>query len=156
MKKYFNYNFSTKTIEGSKSSISKANKGINPWYQELTSMLSIQPSFSVVEKQIKKNEGKKTYHGLTFSKMEEYISTKDNSTERLAVFKAVQEIAKAKGSLYPITKKWFLEKYPEFKKTEITLVDNNELLATEQSILEKALADIADLDLDNEDLADAS
>ena len=59
---------------------------------------------------------KKTYHGLSFKTMEEYIKTQPDSENRLMEFEAVKEIAEIKGSKYPLTKKWFLMTYPEIEK----------------------------------------
>lgn len=40
--------------------------------------------------------------------MNEYIETQPNSEKRLIEFAAIQKVAKTKGALYPLTKKWFL------------------------------------------------
>ena len=65
------------------------------------------------------SSGKKTYNGLSFKRMAEYIQTQPNAAERMLVFEAVKRIAKAKGAMYPLTKKWFLKTYPQFKENEI-------------------------------------
>lgn len=51
--------------------------------------------------------------------MRDYISTQDNKEEKLVEFDAIVMVAEAKGAKYPLTKKWFLENYPEFKKNEV-------------------------------------
>lgn len=121
MNTIFTYNFVNKTIIGSKAAIARANKGINPEYNELTSMLAEHPNFSVVEKNIKKNDDKKTYSGLTIETMKAYIKTLDNSRSKLIEFEAIQVVAEAKGAKYPLTKKWFLNTYPEFKNSELAI-----------------------------------
>ena len=63
---------------------------------------------------------KKTYHGLSLSRMADYIQTQPNANERMAEFEAVKKIAKAKGSLYPLTKKWFLQTYPHYKENDVS------------------------------------
>ena len=120
MNKKFNYNFATKEIVGSKAAIEKANKGIEPEYSELTRMMKAQPSFTVVEKTIRQNEAKKTYHALTIERMGEYISLQADSAAKMVEFSAIQKVAKAKGALYPLTKKWFLAKYPEYKENSVS------------------------------------
>ena len=120
MNKKFNYSFETKEIVGSKTAIARANKGLNPEYSELTKMLKAQPTFSVVEKVYEKNEEKKTYKTLTLERMAEYIRLQANSEEKLIEFEAIQKVAKAKGAKYPLTKKWFLAKYPEYKENEVS------------------------------------
>lgn len=130
MKTIFTYNFVNKTIVGSRRSIERANKGLAPEYTELTQKLAEHPDFTVTEKVINQKANKKTYKKLTFEKMEEYISYLSNSKERLEEFEAVKKIADARGAKYPLTKKWFLEKYPEYKENEIT-TDQTENLITE-------------------------
>ena len=120
MKKHFNYNFIEKTIIGSKAAINKANKGKNPEYTELTTMLAEHPDFTVKEKLIEKKEGKKTYSNLTFKRMEEYINLQNNSEARMVEFKAIMKVAEAKGAKYPLTKKWFLATYTEYKENNVT------------------------------------
>lgn len=119
MNKHFSYNFVAKTIIGSKRSISRANKGLSPEYAELTQMLAEHPDFRVAEKIINQNENKKTYSKLTFERMETYISLLPNAKEKLIEFEAVKKIAEARGAKYPLTKKWFLTQFPEYKESEI-------------------------------------
>lgn len=123
MKTRFTYNFIEKAIIGSKAAIERANKGKNPEYTELSGMLAAHPDFTVKVKDIQKKEGKKTYRKLTFDRMEEYIKTQfaDEKTlnTKLIEFKAIQKVAEAKGAKYPLTKKWFLNTYTEFKESEV-------------------------------------
>lgn len=120
MTTHFTYNFVEKTIIGSKSSINKANKGMNPEYNELTAMLSAHPDFTVKEKTIEKKEGKKTYSNLTFKRMKDYISLQTNSKAKLIEFEAIMTVASVKGAKYPLTKKWFLATYTEYKENNVT------------------------------------
>lgn len=52
--------------------------------------------------------------------MEAYIITQPNSEANLKEFAAVKIIAEAKGSKYPLTKKWFLQTFPEYKLNEVS------------------------------------
>ena len=63
---------------------------------------------------------KKSYRGLSFERMEAYIITQPNSEANLKEFAAVKIIAEAKGSKYPLTKKWFLQTFPEYKLNEVS------------------------------------
>ena len=63
---------------------------------------------------------KKSYRGLSFERMEAYIFTQPNSEANLKEFAAVKIIAEAKGSKYPLTKKWFLQTFPEYKLNEVS------------------------------------
>lgn len=134
MRKHFNYDFINKTIIGTKAAINRANKGLNPEYNELTEMLTTHPDFRVAEKNIQKKEGKKTYSNLTFKRMKEYISLQDNSKEKLIEFEAVKAVAEAKGAKYPLTKKWFLATYEEYKESDISESENRVLGKTTATV----------------------
>ena len=133
MNRHFTYNFVAKTIVGSKRSIERANKGLSPEYKELTQMLEEHPTFNVVEKVISRKADKKTYGKLTFKRMESYILLLSNSEEKLIEFEAVKKVAEARGAKYPLTKKWFLATYPEYKENEIIEEQTARLIADSSS-----------------------
>lgn len=122
MKNYFTYDFQNKAIVGTKTNIAKANTGRGRQYEELVSMLAKQPTFKVREKDINTNENKQSFKGLTFKRMEEYIFTQDNYNEKIKEFHAIKKISKAKGAIYPATKKWFLENYPSYKSHDTIVI----------------------------------
>ena len=128
MKNYFKYDFINKAIVGSKAAIKRANSGNGNEYLELCKMLAEHPDFNVVPKEIEVKENKKKYNGLTFKRMREYIELQEDKEIVLAVFEKVQEIAETKGAKYPLTKKWFLSKYPEYKENEASIGSNEEIL----------------------------
>ena len=138
MKNYFNYDFINKAIVGSSSAIKRANAGNGREYRELSRMLAEHPDFKVMPKEIKGNPEKKKYHGLTFDRMKEYILTQPDSENRVKVFEKVQEIAEAKGAKYHLTKKWFLNTYPEYKENDTTV--------SEEIAEEIAAAELAEID----------
>ena len=148
----FTYDFTKKAIVGTKASIKRANAGKNPEYSELCAKLAEHPDFAVIEKVIKSNPTKKTYNRLTITKMEDYIGTQPDSENKLIEFKAVQKVAEARGAKYPLSKKWFLTNYPEFKENEISTEQTKALIEAEA--LAKAEAAIANIALDDADLLD--
>ena len=129
MKKHFSFNFVAKTIEGSKSAINRANKGLEPEFKELCDMIAAQPTFTVTVKTIDQKEDKEKYHDLTFKRMEIYIGLQSDKERKLAEYKAVKKVAEAKGAKYPLTKKWFLKTYPEYKNSDIATMESAELEA---------------------------
>ena len=135
MNAIFSYNFVNKTIVGTKSAINRANKG-----------LAEHPDFTVEEKQIKHKADKKKYKGLTLPRMEAYIETQPNSKERLIEFKAIQKVAEAKGAKYPLTKKWFLVTFPEFKENNVSEAEISVKVAVGEDDLAKAVAKLATLE----------
>ena len=70
----------------------------------------------------------KSYHGLSFARMEEYIRSQPDSEARMKEFYAVRIVAKAKGAEYPLTKKWFLNAYPEDKSNEVSEKERKTLI----------------------------
>ena len=113
-----------KTITVSRSFYKKAsNYGTNE-YKELRKAMRDNPDFTIEFKKVQK----KTSNGLDFSRMADYIKTQPNSDERLAEFEEIKTIASAKGSLYPLTKKWFLETYPEYKESTLKITSNSAAL----------------------------
>lgn len=116
MKTIFTLNFVNKSIVGTKSAITRANKCLEPEYSELCALLEKHPGFKVEVKKIEQKKDKKTYTGLTFDAMEAYIANLDDSEAKLVEFKTVKKVAEAKGAKYPLTKKWFLKKYTKFNE----------------------------------------
>lgn len=115
MKSNIKVNAMEQTISVSKAFYKKACVYGSPEYRQLIDAQRNNPAFDIKFKEYEKN----TYNGLNLAKMREYILTQDNSEDRLVEFEAVIAIAKAKRALYPLTKKWFLETYPEYKESTI-------------------------------------
>jgi hypothetical protein len=134
MKNYFNYDFINKAIVGTKTAISKANAGNTPEYRELCEKLAEHPDFNVVIKNINRNEEQRKYRNLTFKKMKEYILIKPNGESKVKELEAVMKVAEAKGAKYPLTKKWFLNAYPEYK--------NNSIELSEEEMERKAMSEV--------------
>ena len=133
-RKTFTFDFVNKTIVGSKRSIERANKGLSPEYEELIGMLKKQPTFEVVAKVIKVNKNKRKYTNLTFNKMEDYIRLQSNSKELLKEYNLVKDAADTMTGKYPLTKKWFLAKFPEYKNREVVIDDQlNDTSAGEEA-----------------------
>ena len=104
------------TITISKAFYKKASNYGTAEYKELRNVMSENPTFKIVFKTI----DKKSYNGLTFERMAEYINTQPNSEANMKEFEAVMKVAEAKGSKYPLTKKWFLATFPEYKLNEVS------------------------------------
>ena len=110
----FIINFIDKTITGTKASFNKASKGFGPEYEELSAKVAAHPDFKLVikEQKTKSTKSKRTYDGLDFTFMEDFISTLTNANEMMAEYKAVKKMADNCGTkVYPLTKKWFLGKF---------------------------------------------
>lgn len=87
-------------------------------YAHLQQVRKDYPTYTVTLRKIKKNPNKKSYEGLTYQYMEDYIATHEevgHETEVLAVFHDMIFVSQcqAKARRYPVIKKWFLDRYPE-------------------------------------------
>lgn len=150
--KKFTVDFEEKTIKCSKKAYERATKGLQPEYSELCVLVEKHPTFNVKVKKASETATKKMYRNLNFPKMREYIRTQPNSEENLAEMEIVIEIAEAKNAKYPLTKKWFLAKFPEYKEKEAAAV------AEEQQQAKKAelAAELDALNQDDYDEEDAA
>lgn len=112
-----NVNPVTETIEVSKAFLKKASVYGSPEYFALKEVRTAEPTFAVKEISIKKNANKKTYGSLTFKAMIAHIELTEADEEvRKNILNEMKEIkayGKARGSAYPIVKKWFLDKYKD-------------------------------------------
>lgn len=113
----FTIDFINTTITGTQASFNKASKGFGPEYEELTAKMAAHPTFTltVKEQKHKATSAKKTYEGMDFKFMEDYIATFEDAT--LAhEYESVKEMAKKCGTkTYPLTKKWFLGKFSKME-----------------------------------------
>ncbi len=110
----FIVDFINKEIIGTKASFDKASKGISPIYDELTAKMNAHPAFAlkVKEQKHKSSKAKRTYEGMDFKFMENYISIQQNAAQIMAEYISVKAFAvKNKFSIYPFTKKWFLGEF---------------------------------------------
>ena len=103
-----------------------------PEYYVLRQAKIENPEMQIVFKSIRK----KNYNGLTFKVMKSYIETQPNSEKQMKVFEAVKRIAEMKGSKYPLTKKWFLNAYPEYKENEVKENETEKLVADSDEEIE--------------------
>ena len=110
----FTLNFFDKTITGTKASFNKANKGFGPEYEELTSKMAAHPDFTLVvkEQKTKTTRAKRSYEGMDYKFMEDYIATFENAIALMKKYEAVKKMADDCGTkVYPLTKKWFLDSF---------------------------------------------
>ena len=135
MKSHITYSFSDNTLSLTKSFYKKACKVGSPDYDELRSALNGNPGAKIV---FAENTAKQTYSKLTFERMVAYIKTQANSEKILATLDRVIKVAEAKGAKYPLTKKWFLETFPEYKENEVSKEELNSNEASSINIVNKA------------------
>lgn len=132
MKTNIAINHKENTLSISNTFYKKASLYGTPEYYELRQAMIENPEMKIVFKSI----CKKTYNGLTFKVMKSYIEAQPNSEKQLKVFEAVKRIAEMKGSKYPLTKKWFLNAYPEYKENEVKENETEKLVADSDEEIE--------------------
>ena len=96
----------------------KAASTLNsPEYKELMQLRRDNPSFSIVLREIKKKEGKKSYRNLNYANMrtfiENYETNDDVRADRIKEFEKVMELSKVQSGPYAYVKNWFLKQYRE-------------------------------------------
>ena len=145
----FTINFFEQTITGTKASFNKAGKGFGPEYEELTSKMAAHPGFALVVKEQKQKttKAKKTYEGLDFTFMENYIATLANAEEISKKYKEVKAMAKKTNiAVYPFTKKWFLETFKDFNMEEAKEAIYNHRIAMAEQMAATTFAALPQID----------
>ena len=113
----FTIDFFKKTITGTKASFDKASKGFGTEYEELTAKMAAHPDFTLVikEQKHKATKAKRTYVGMDYKFMEDYIATFEDET-MVKAYEAVKKMAEDCGTkAYPLVKKWFLSKFSDME-----------------------------------------
>lgn len=142
MKKNITTNIMENTLTMTKAFYKKASVCGSDEYYELRKAMAENIGFKIVFK----SADKKTYRRLTLEAMADYIKTQPNSKDRLIEFAAVQTVAETKNAKYPLTKKWFFEKYPEYKACEVRVSETETLIAEmAKKIAEVKMENVADL-----------
>lgn len=109
MKNLFAVNFAENSIVASKTTLKKASIPNSPEYKALMKLMKQNPSFIIVEKEIKKAEGKKTYEGLNKAFIEKYLSIQTNADDLNEQYAKASEMGK-----FPLVRKWFLNTFKNF------------------------------------------
>ena len=143
----FYYDHLNQQIVGTRKAYDLSGNPNSPLYKELMDRIAGQPTytFRVIER--KKSEGKKTYEGLTFNLMIDYLDALSeeqgmNQPEQSKKTQALRDsLTKMKKDGIPFggRKKIFLEKYPNFsvnKAQELIKAHNFHALKVHYRIVE--------------------
>lgn len=111
-------NYTNHTIIMDRTFAKLAQNARSDEYALLQEVRKDYPNFTVVQRSIRKNAKKKTYSGLTYDYMEEYIMQHGTEEKRLANLRRFAELrviaeCQGKSYRYPVIKSWFLDQYPE-------------------------------------------
>lgn len=116
MKNVLKVSHADRTIVMDRTFAKFADNTMSPEYAHLQQVRRDYPTYTVVQRQIKKNAKQEHYHGLTYAYMEDYIASHGNADDR-RTYDEMKLISKwhSKGFRYPTFKAWFLERFPEVK-----------------------------------------
>ena len=120
MKNTLKINHTNSTIVMDRTFAKLAENTMSAEYAHLQQVRKDYPTYTVIQRQIKKNSNKETYNGLTYEYMEGYIMTHgsiETIQANLREFEEMRLISKchSKAFRYPTIKAWFLERFPEIK-----------------------------------------
>ena len=121
MKNTLKINHTEKTIVMDRTFAKLSSDTRSEEYAHLQQIRRDYPTYTVVQRQIRRNNTKVTYAGLTYDYMKDYIKkhgTKEESEKNLAQFEEMYLISQCHRATYryPIIKSWFLKQYPEIEK----------------------------------------
>ena len=132
MTKNANYNidFFTSTIIITKKFYKAASVLNSPEYKELMQARRDNPDFTIVLREIKKKEGKKSYRNLNYANMRTFIENYETDdgvrADRIKEFEKVMELSKVQSGPYAYVKTWFLKMYGEAYNPEEKADGNSE------------------------------
>ena len=118
----YEINYIENTITVTKSFLKEAGTIGSPAYIELARVRKDLPDFQIVQREITKKQGKKSYGKLTYKVMEDFIAVQEegNAPAVLAEFQRVQQLSKIQAGSYAYVKTWFLTRYKEVFTAEET------------------------------------
>ena len=123
----FKMNFTTKTLTITKAFEEDLMNGDANAMAVVTRFQSMFPDLTIVRKTHRSSKATNPDKGLTYERMERYISLHENSGELLEMFQKVKAIASTQKNSFLYTKRWFMKQFPHF--TELPTFTNGKLYA---------------------------
>lgn len=115
----YRVDYETGTIVVTKKFAKAAGILNTPEYKTMRQLRKDNPDYPVVLREIKKNDGKKTYKNLTYKAMETYIILKygEDSDERKA-YNQTKALSEVQNGPYAYVKNWFLKSFPDYDSVD--------------------------------------
>ena len=119
-KNSYKINYTEMTITVTKSYLKEASIIGSAAYNELAKVRKDFPDFQIVQREIAKKPGKKTYGKLTYQVMEDFIKEyeEENAPAALAEFQQIKQFSQFRAGKYAFVKNWFLNRYKDVFKQE--------------------------------------
>lgn len=122
----YKMNFATKTLTITKAFAELAMRPNTEEANVLAQMHSLFPDLKIAYKAHYCNKPH-PYKGLTYKKMETYISLHENAAELMEAFETVKAIAVTQLNPHNFVCKWFLQQFPDYR--EIPKMRNGKIVA---------------------------
>lgn len=119
----YEINYIENTIIVSKKFLKEASIFGSTAYNDLARVRKELPDFKIIQREITKKPGKKTYGKLTYKVMDSFIEAQEgeNAPAVKAEFEHMKKLSQIQSGSYAFVKKWFLERYKDvFKQSEET------------------------------------
>ncbi len=114
-KNSYEINYTEMTITVTKSFLKEAGNIGSTAYKELAQVRKDLPEFQIVQREIAKKPGKKTYGKLTYQVMEDFIKEyeEENAPAALAEYQQIRQFSQFHAGKYAFVKNWFLNRYKD-------------------------------------------
>ena len=111
----YQINYTEKTITVSKRYLKEASTIGSAAYNELARVRKDLPDFQILQREINKKPGKKTYGKLTYQVMEDFIREyeEENAPAALAEYERIKQFSQFRAGKYAFVKTWFLNRYKD-------------------------------------------
>ena len=137
MKNTLRLNHTERTIVMDRTFAKFAANTMSAEYAHLQQVRQDYPTYSIVQRHIRKNTKQEHYHGLTYRYMEDYITTHGSAEDR-RIYDEKKLISEchSKSFRYPVIKSWFLERFPEIKNFGVPVEEKVETEASVEAPVE--------------------
>ena len=111
----YEIDFTKSKIIVTKSFLKEAGTIGNKAYNELAQVRRDFPEFTIVQREITKKPGKKSYGKLNYKVMADFIKEYEEANAPMVLneFERMQKLSKAQAGKYAYVKTWFLNRYKD-------------------------------------------
>ena len=114
----YRFDFNTQTLTITKEFAKKMMDPTSTEYQIYIQLRNDFPNFQMKERTTNRKKPN-PYKGLTFAKMENYISLHENAEELLILFKAVKAAGNSQNNKTKYVADWFMSQFPNYKEMPV-------------------------------------
>lgn len=119
--KNYKMNFATATLTITKDFSERLENPNSDECKILEHLMKVCPNLQIRQRTANRKAPSKN-KGLTFEKMEKYISLHENADELLAQFDTVKDAGDSQSNKYVYVANWFHKQFPQYKEIP-TIVD---------------------------------